>query len=444
MKKLLITVVTLTLILSACDEKSQDNEKKGASQIATSSTEPKNNSSTKNKEQNTSQQENQGKTTSNENQVKNETNKNESQVNVNTNKEDFIYQFTQEQKSAMEDEFLRWADERAKVAGLAVSNYYFNHGAGGHGDWFASSEDGDIQVQNFNNPGPTGFKIRGIGGVVFYTSKSGETGITKELKDAFTAEGYSRHADLSKNINKYILADNGKVYELIKSAKEMCFSCGFGEYSDSGTREDGFGGEDQFKVSQDIDAQKKWQEILEKYKTNAVKISAQPKQGKTSLDSEYAFINEDNEIDYSNPAFRDYYFFAARHQELFGVHIGMNERQVKDILGAPTGETVLSGQGGVSAKLYGDIAVAYSSSLVQTITIQPQKAISEQEALRYFPDPTLNNLERIRNGEAKYGPERYPFMLYDSNHGNGYQIVVDFDDVGKVKEIRNQEEIINP
>lgn len=266
MKKILIPVVTLTLILTACGENSQDNEKKGSSQIATSSTEIKNNSSTKNKEQNTSQQENQESTTNNGNQVKNE-----NQVNDNTNKEDFIYRFTQEQKSAMEDEFLRWADERAKTAGLAVSNYYFNHGAGGHGDWFASSEDGDIQVQDFDNPGPTGFKIRGIGGVVFYTSKSGETGISEELKDAITAVGYSKHADLSKNIHKYILADNGKVYELIKSAKEMCFSCGFGEYSDSGTREGGFGGEDQFKVSQDIDAQKKWQEILNKYKPNAEK-----------------------------------------------------------------------------------------------------------------------------------------------------------------------------
>ncbi|MDJ1110528.1 hypothetical protein QNJ28_10710 [Macrococcus caseolyticus] len=289
MKKILIPVVTLTLILTACGENSQDNEKKGASQIATSSTETKNNPSTKNKEQNTSQQENQESTTNNGNQVRNE-----NQVNDNTNKEDFIYRFTQEQKSAMEDEFLRWADERAKIAGLAVSNYYFNHGAGGHGDWFASSEDGDIQVQDFDNPGPRGFKIRGIGGVVFYTSKSGETGITEELKDAITAVGYSKHADLSKNIHKYILADNGKVYELIKSAKEMCFSCGFGEYSDSGTREDGFGGEDQFKVSQDIDAQKKWQEILNKYKPNAEKIIAKKEQSETIANGKYSFINDKN------------------------------------------------------------------------------------------------------------------------------------------------------
>lgn len=109
------------------------------------------------------------------------------------------------------------------------------------------------------------------------------------------------------------------------------------------TREGGFGGEDQFKVSQDIDAQKKWQEILNKYKPNAEKISAKPEQSKTTANGKYSFINDKNEIDFSNPAFRQYYFFESHHEEAFGVRVGMIENQVKDILGAPTGETVLSG-----------------------------------------------------------------------------------------------------
>ncbi|MDJ1110527.1 hypothetical protein QNJ28_10705 [Macrococcus caseolyticus] len=56
----------------------------------------------------------------------------------------------------------------------------------------------------------------------------------------------------------------------------------------------------------------------------------------------------------------------------------------------------------------------------------------------------MNNVERISNGEEKTGPEIYPFFLYDGNHGNGSQIVVDFDDAGNIKEIRNQKETIEP
>lgn len=441
MKKLLLPTITATLFLTACGEEKKDSEDKSASEIAFSSTE-----STKNKEMKQKTSHNEKTTTEDKNETeKNESNDNSSEGTNNASvQEDVIYQFTQEQMTAMEKEFLDWADKRAKTAGLAVSNYYFTHGAGGFGDWFARSEDGDIQVQNLDNPGPAGFKIRAIGGVVFYTSKTGIVGQTEEVNKAITAEGYSRHSDLNEDIHKYILADNGKVYELIKPATKMSFTTGFGEYSDSGTREGAYMPNEEFLVSKDTAAQQKWQEILNKYKPNAEKISTKSEQSNTTADGKYSFINDKNEIDFSDPAFRQYYFFESHHEEAFGVRLGMTEKQVKDILGAPTGETLLSGQGAMPAKLYGDIAVTYFNNVVNTIAVHPQRKITEAEALRHFPNPTMNNLERIRNGEAKTGPEKYPFFLYDDNRGNGYQIVIDFDDAGNIKEIKNQKEVIEP
>lgn len=51
------------------------------------------------------------------------------------------------------------------------------------------------------------------------------------------------------------------------------------------------------------------------------KISAKPEQSKTTANGKYWFINDKNDIDFSNPAFRQYYFFESHHEEAFGVRV---------------------------------------------------------------------------------------------------------------------------
>src|SRR5699024_3166025 len=174
--------------------------------------------------------------------------------------------YSDKEKSAMQQEFLDWAVSRAKTGDLAVSNRYFDHGAAGQGDWFAETPDGEIQVQENEAgiPGYDAFAIHALGGVVFYTSSGQVTGYDEDTEKASTAEGYSKVADDSQSINKYLLADNGVVYELITPVAKTSFSTGFGEYADDGKTKDSTNGK-IFKISKDQDAQNKWQQILANY-----------------------------------------------------------------------------------------------------------------------------------------------------------------------------------
>lgn len=175
-----------------------------------------------------------------------------------------IEEFTYEAKRDMTQSFYNWAVERAKIGNMAVTTRYFEHGAGGIGDWYAVTPDGEVQTQNHDNPGFGHFDIHAIGGVAFYQPLSGDYGIDEKAPTVGFAEGYHRLAVEGSNINKYMLADNGVVYELIAKKENMSFSTGFGEYADDGTRGD-FKPTVQFKISEDQDAQQEWRRILGTY-----------------------------------------------------------------------------------------------------------------------------------------------------------------------------------
>ncbi|NVY95933.1 hypothetical protein HU830_01835 [Lactobacillus sp. DCY120] len=141
---------------------------------------------------------------------------------------------------------------------MAVGDWYFDHGAGGTGDWYAQTPDGKVQVQNFNNPGPRSFSIHALGGCVFYKSKTGKTGAQKLYQGSF-AENYSIDMNMNKPISKYLLGDNGVVYEL-KTGNGLSAGTrtGFGEYDDDGTV--GSNGPDEsFQIPEDTTAQDKLQ-----------------------------------------------------------------------------------------------------------------------------------------------------------------------------------------
>lgn len=175
-----------------------------------------------------------------------------------------VKEFTYEAKREMTQSFYNWAAERAKIGSMAVTTRYFEHGSGGIGDWYAVTPDGEVQVQNQQNPGFNHFDIHAIGGVAFYRPLSGDYGIDESAPTIGFAEGYNRLAVEDTNIHKYMLADNGVVYELIAKKEKMGFSTGFGEYNDDGTRGD-FNPTVEFDISEDQEAQQKWKRILRKY-----------------------------------------------------------------------------------------------------------------------------------------------------------------------------------
>lgn len=146
-----------------------------------------------------------------------------------------VQEFTMEEQQKMTQHFYDWAIERAEIGNMAVTNMYFSHGAAGRGDWYAMTPDGEVQTQNQDNPGFDHFDIHAVGGVAFYQPASGDFGEDTDAPFPGTAEGYSRLALADTNIHKYMLADNGVVYELIGKKENMSFSSGFGEYDDEGT-----------------------------------------------------------------------------------------------------------------------------------------------------------------------------------------------------------------
>lgn len=174
------------------------------------------------------------------------------------------YFLSDAQKSQVNQAFLEWAGQRAVMGNMAVSDWYFDHGAAGHGDWYADTPDGQVQVQDFGVPGKTGFPIHAIGGCIFYTSKDGSVG-KQDLYAGSFAANYSIKLDDSKPVSKYLLGDNGVVYEL-KTGNGIAVSTntGFGEYADDGTQGT-YRPDQMFLISEDHAAQEKLQELIASY-----------------------------------------------------------------------------------------------------------------------------------------------------------------------------------
>ncbi|MGX7025936.1 hypothetical protein [Vagococcus hydrophili] len=175
-----------------------------------------------------------------------------------------------EEQKSISKEFINWASERAKIGGMAVNGAYFTHGASGRGDWYAIVPDNNYVLIQRQDPSmeisKDTYLANSIGGVVFYYSKYGTTGLSDEINDRennpSTATGFSQVADLDKPIVKYMLADNGVVYEY---SSKGSFSDGFYVTDDDGDFDYWPGEQRPFIISEDQDAQSKLQSILEKY-----------------------------------------------------------------------------------------------------------------------------------------------------------------------------------
>ncbi|WP_371190447.1 hypothetical protein [Weissella viridescens] len=173
---------------------------------------------------------------------------------------------TAAQAEKINQAFNNWAGERAKIGHMAVTDWYFDHGAAGRGDWYADSPDGEIQVQNQDNPGKAGFKIHSLGGCVFYKSKAGKIGQQDLSAESSTAGNYSVDMNFDKPISKYLLGDNGVVYELkLGNGSPASTNTGFGEYDDDGEYISEYAPDETFQVSEDAAAQAELKALIAQY-----------------------------------------------------------------------------------------------------------------------------------------------------------------------------------
>ena len=175
--------------------------------------------------------------------------------------------YTAEEKRAILQEFLDWASYRAEIGGMVVSDYYLGHGASGFGDWYANTENGEIQIQDIGKgiPGYDNFPIHTVGGVVFYTSIEELYGYDSRPWNESIAVGFFRLADLNMPVTRYLLGDDGIIYELKGTLPEYySFNGGYGLYEEDGSKAIDSSSY-IFEISKDTDAQEKYLEILLKY-----------------------------------------------------------------------------------------------------------------------------------------------------------------------------------
>lgn len=175
--------------------------------------------------------------------------------------------YSTEGKRAILEFFLDWASYRAEIGGMVVSDYYLGHGASGFGDWYANTVNGEIQIQDvgMGMPGYDYFDIHAIGGVVFYTSIEKLYGYDSRPINQIIAAGFSGLADPNMPVIRYLLGDDGIIYELSGNLNELgSFNGGYGLYDDNGTKAIDSSSY-IFRVSEDKDAQEEYKEILSKF-----------------------------------------------------------------------------------------------------------------------------------------------------------------------------------
>ncbi|WCG04351.1 hypothetical protein PML89_04985 [Vagococcus lutrae] len=178
--------------------------------------------------------------------------------------------YSLEEQREISNEFLKWTDVRANIGGIAVNGAYFTHGASGRGDWYAKTTDGQYILVQRQDPNigidESIYIAHAIGGVVFYYSNFGTTGLTDEVNNRdnnpSTATGFSQVANMDKPIIKYLLADNGVVYEYNSN---VAFSDGFYVTDDEGHFDYWPDEQKPFKESEDKDAQEEFRRILSEY-----------------------------------------------------------------------------------------------------------------------------------------------------------------------------------
>ncbi|MCM0600076.1 hypothetical protein [Periweissella ghanensis] len=167
--------------------------------------------------------------------------------------------------SVVQADFYNWAAQYGQGMGFAVTDWIFSPTNNTTSAWYAKAPNGLMQVTNAGAYHQ--FKLHLLGGVVFFTSLQKQIGAVpkQQLQTGGTSyAGYAPQVNLALPIYKYLLGDDGVVYEVDNATSPLV---GFGQVGLNG-QPDGQNAtpvNGQIFVSPDKNAQKAYQQILKPY-----------------------------------------------------------------------------------------------------------------------------------------------------------------------------------
>lgn len=205
------------------------------------------------------------------------------------------FSVNKKEKTEINNDFYNWADQRAKIGNMAISKYYFDHGSEDNGNlWYASTPDGDILIRNASDTySSKSYNLRKIGGFVFYTAKDGTTGKCDNIRqDTDDGAKYSSdQIDCTKPVDKYLLANNGIVYECKLNGETAEPDSGFNIKGEDNINSD------DWIVSQDKAAQDEYRQLITKYTGNNVTTTINYNNESTSEPNNATLTQSDNNTD---------------------------------------------------------------------------------------------------------------------------------------------------
>lgn len=160
---------------------------------------------------------------------------------------------SESEKEKINQQFYEWAIPRAKTAHMVVTDAYNVHGAVTADDIYMETPDGKVLVQSFTKTNEKDYVAEAIGGVVFMYSTNDSTGA---FTPGETTATFFKNVNPNKIAHKYILASNGKVYELIAKAEDVI---GMGGFVQAGYK---MGATERWIVSKDAAAQAEWNQLI--------------------------------------------------------------------------------------------------------------------------------------------------------------------------------------
>lgn len=205
------------------------------------------------------------------------------------------FSVNKKEKTEINNDFYNWADQRAKIGNMAINKYYFDHGSEDNGNlWYASTPDGDILIRNASDTySSKSYNLRKIGGFVFYTAKDGTTGKCDNIKQ-YTDDGAkysSDQIDCTKPVDKYLLANNGIVYECKLDGEKAEPDSGFNIKGEDNINSD------DWIVSQDKAAQDEYRQLITKYTGSNVTTTINYNNESTSEPNNPTLTQSDNSTD---------------------------------------------------------------------------------------------------------------------------------------------------
>lgn len=168
--------------------------------------------------------------------------------------------------SVVQAKFYKWAVQYGQGMGYAVTDWIFSPANNTvTSAWYAKTPNGLMQVTNaavYHQ-----FKLHLLGGIVLFTSLQKQIGaVSKQQLQTGGASyaGYAPQANLALPMYKYLLGDDGVVYEVDNATSPLV---GFGQVGLNG-QPDGQNAtpvNGQIFISPDKNAQKAYQQILKPY-----------------------------------------------------------------------------------------------------------------------------------------------------------------------------------